>query len=65
MSNPKTFIAEYAHGLGGFLDEKGIKFARLPEGSTEQVLIEFNGTDAELFKLGFEFGKFYCDESNY
>lgn len=52
-----VIIKNYIQGLGSFLDEKNIKWERAYS-KGEEIKIFYN-TEEELFRIGFEFGKFY------
>ena len=51
----KVIITNYIHGLASFLDEQKIKWEHIDKDS---IIIHYK-TDEQLFKIGFEFGKFY------
>lgn len=51
-------IKDYIQGLASFLDEKEIKWEHLGQGVADWIKIYYT-TDEELFRIGFEFGKFY------
>ncbi|CAB4147047.1 hypothetical protein UFOVP518_9 [uncultured Caudovirales phage] len=63
----KTIIIEtYIIGLCSFLDAENIKWVSVGADAdgNDRIKIFFKN-DNDLFKIGFEFGKFYSDESNY
>jgi hypothetical protein len=51
----KVIIKDYIQGLASFLDEKQIEWKQLDNQSIEVSLKD----DETIFRLGFEFGKFY------
>lgn len=51
-----TIIKNYIHGLASFLDEEGISWEKT--GDKDAIKIYYKN-DEDLFKIGFEFSKFY------
>ena len=57
----KIIIKDYIQGLASFLDENDIQWMGLTnlDGSTNDAVCIFYKSEEELFKIAFEFGKFY------
>ncbi len=62
----KVIISNYIQGLASFLDSKNLYWEKVHEVNGKLIdpdkedIISFSvSSDEELFKLGFEFGKFY------
>ena len=53
-------MTQYINGLASFLDEKNIKWEQVKD----QAINIYYNTEEELFKIGFEFGKFYESINN-
>jgi len=53
-----VLIKNYIHGLASYLDENNIKWEKQ---FGDQIII-FYKDEEDLFKIGFEFGKFYSKE---
>lgn len=51
----RLIIENYIQGLASFLDEQGIKWESIDK---DRIYVFYN-SEIELFKIGFEFGKFY------
>lgn len=51
-----VIIKDYIQGLTSFLDENNIQWYHF--GTNDAIKIHFK-TEEELFRMGFEFGKFY------
>ena len=50
-----VIITKYIQGLASFIDENNIKWEHLPN---DQIKIYYHNSE-DLFRIGFEFGKFY------
>jgi len=53
-----VIIKNYIQGLASFLDEQGIKWEHYSFPMGDDIIIYYE-TEEQLFRLGFEFGKFY------
>ena len=51
----KVIITKYIQGLASFLDENNIKW----EHNDNETITIFYHNEEDLFRIGFEFGKFY------
>ena len=51
----KAIITKYIQGLASFLDEKNITWKRNEKGD---IVIYYHDLE-DLFRIGFDFGKFY------
>lgn len=51
----KLIIQNYIQGLASFLDEQNIKWE---QSNIDEITIYYHN-DYDLFRIGFDFGKFY------
>ena len=57
----KLIVKNYIQGLASFLDENNIQWMGLTDldDSSNDAICIFYKSEEELFKIAFEFGKFY------
>jgi hypothetical protein len=60
----KTITIEYIQHLASFLDEAGIKWEAGRVGGTNDTITIYYNTEHQLFRIAFEFGKFYNSIDN-
>jgi hypothetical protein len=55
-----VIIKDYIQGFASYLDENNIRWEHLGHGVADWIRIYYTSED-ELFRIAFEFGKFYME----